>query len=416
MDYDKDIAQLQELVKTPNAYCSGQFDVDNLGLFYRFGAEAEHNARFIDLGNATVDELKAFSEACQPATFGLGGDDVLDESYRRAMKLDSSQFSSRFDLAASGIMDHVKAELAPDSKADMRAELYKLNIYDTGAFFKAHKDTPRGNNMIASLVIVFSTAHEGGGLILRHKGEPWTFDSAQLLGSSEKPSVAYVAFYSDIEHEVLPVMSGYRITLTYNLYMESSAKKTYNIENSIQAPLQATLQRLLSNNSFLAKGGKLGFGLQYEYPYASGQKLQSLHQILKGNDAKLYRACQELNLGPKLAVIYGCGDTYEGKAEVLMYEFLDLTRHWQIESSEELVEVLKETGGVVVSAEKGEEYEDEDGDEQMIYQVEEHEQVTWVTSPTYINKVSANYICYGNEASMSTVYGNMCLIVDRQID
>ncbi|KAF8878120.1 hypothetical protein CPB84DRAFT_1751976 [Gymnopilus junonius] len=36
--------------------------------------------------------------------------------------------------------------------------------------------------------------------------------------SQETPSVAFVAFYNDIEHEVSVVTAGYRVTLTYNLY------------------------------------------------------------------------------------------------------------------------------------------------------------------------------------------------------
>lgn len=31
-------------------------------------------------------------------------------------------------------------------------------------------------------------------------------------------SIQFAAFYSDVEHEVLEVHSGHRVTLTYNLY------------------------------------------------------------------------------------------------------------------------------------------------------------------------------------------------------
>jgi hypothetical protein len=74
--------------------------------------------------------------------------------------------------------------------------------------------------MFGSLVIVFPTPHEGGTLLLRHRGREWTFDSGHALSNKEEPSIGYVAFFSDIEHEVAPVISGRRITLTYNLYFE----------------------------------------------------------------------------------------------------------------------------------------------------------------------------------------------------
>lgn len=31
-------------------------------------------------------------------------------------------------------------------------------------------------------------------------------------------NIQFAAFYSDVEHEVLEVQSGHRVTLTYNLY------------------------------------------------------------------------------------------------------------------------------------------------------------------------------------------------------
>jgi hypothetical protein len=76
--------------------------------------------------------------------------------------------------------------------------------------------------MFGSLMIVFPTHHEGGALLLRHHGHEWIFDSSQALvgGRSDQPSIGYVAYLNDIEHEVAPVTSGHRVTLTYNLYFD----------------------------------------------------------------------------------------------------------------------------------------------------------------------------------------------------
>lgn len=72
--------------------------------------------------------------------------------------------------------------------------------------------------MFGSLVLIFPTKHEGGALILRDGDQEWTFDSATAVNEHEGHRIGYVAFYSDVEHEVSVVTSGYRITLTYNLY------------------------------------------------------------------------------------------------------------------------------------------------------------------------------------------------------
>ncbi len=77
---------------------------------------------------------------------------------------------------------------------------------------------PRGECMFGSLVIVLPSAHEGGELVLRHGGEEWSFDAAKAIKDDQGPSIGFVAFFSDVEHEVTMVTSGYRVTLTYNLY------------------------------------------------------------------------------------------------------------------------------------------------------------------------------------------------------
>jgi hypothetical protein len=210
----------------------------------------------------------------------------------------------------------------------IRAELYKLNVYgnsrrdippvshcltccihlDKDSFFKAHKDTPRGTDMLGSLVVIYPTAHEGGELVLRHKDREWKFDANSLTASQSSPSLAYVAFYSDIEHEVLKVTSGRRVTVTYNLYLvdpvvEPGSSRRHSGFKSV-SNLQTTLQGLLKSPEFLPDGGTLGFGLAHLYPVTFETKLQEMASYLKGEDAHVYRACRELQLQPSLQMIY----------------------------------------------------------------------------------------------------------------
>lgn len=51
--------------------------------------------------------LQQLVEDCQPATFGFGGKDVLDEKIRKAGKLETRQFSTNFNPYDSGIVDAV---------------------------------------------------------------------------------------------------------------------------------------------------------------------------------------------------------------------------------------------------------------------------------------------------------------------
>jgi hypothetical protein len=72
---------------------------------------------------------------CQPATFGRGQQDILDESYRKAGKLDPTQFSTNFCPYEAGIIDAVTTMLLNETVGEndqvslgVWAELYKLNV------------------------------------------------------------------------------------------------------------------------------------------------------------------------------------------------------------------------------------------------------------------------------------------------
>ena len=97
--------------------------------------------------------------------------------------------------------------------------------------------------------------------------EEWTFDGEAMISSEPSPSIAYIAFYSDVEHEVLKVTSGHRVTITYNLYLltlpvemqEPSvpiSRDVAGLTNFKEAPKIA-----LQGKDFLREGGTLGFGI-----------------------------------------------------------------------------------------------------------------------------------------------------------
>ena len=89
-------------------------------------------------GGVFHEKLKALLQTCDPATFGIGGRDVLDEGYRKASKLDTSQFCSNFHPYDCGIIQSVQQILLPSTirgglgldagPQTVKAELYKLNV------------------------------------------------------------------------------------------------------------------------------------------------------------------------------------------------------------------------------------------------------------------------------------------------
>ena len=264
--------------------------------------------------------------------------------------------------------------------------------------------------MVGSLVIIYPTPHEGGELVLRHKNREWKFDAKSLASSRSSPSLVYVAFYSDIEHEVLKVTSGRRVTITYNLYLVDPAPKlgalavTPNLTSACN--LQTTLQGLLKSPEFLPNGGTLGFGLAHLYPVTSETELQEMAGYLKGEDAHVYRACQDLRLNPLLQMIYEddeSGDEYGIMTDQIIhglsYDFHDTCYEGVLVTEEGGISVNKIEGVVP------------DDSRWVSEGFGGGETITWVSPFSERNQLHDISMAYGNEYSADYIYCSPCIIV-----
>src|SRR5271156_1282008 len=71
--------------------------------------------------------------------------------------------------------------------------------------------------------------------------------------SNDSTSVQWAAFYSDCEHEVLPVTDGYRVTITYNLlYTSFQLNQSPNWKGPF--PLLDDLAKALQSKRFMSNG------------------------------------------------------------------------------------------------------------------------------------------------------------------
>ncbi|KAG6824512.1 hypothetical protein H0H92_006638 [Tricholoma furcatifolium] len=308
----------------------------------------------------------------------------------------------KLNVEKLGIDKRIREQLLDASYGDkvIEAELYKLNweasgldkIIGKGSFFKPHKDTPRGGDMFGSLVIVFPTLHEGGGLVLRHAGQEWTFDSATLVSKNEQPSIAYIAFYSDVEHEVNVVQSGHRVTLTYSLFLRDAPTLPSTVKpvapDSIL--LRDALYAALDNPNFLPDGGYIGFGLNFQYPVPGTEG-----SALKGSDATIYRVCRDLSLDTALEAIY---------TDRLSEERILVPIRYSEDLAGQLLEddlsdfLCGECEGRVV---KDPSAKSEDGVDMV-----------WVVPPTHYSRFGTTYVTYGNEPSEGYTYADLCISVE----
>ena len=269
--------------------------------------------------------------------------------------------------------------------------------------------------MFGSLVVVFPTPHSGGALVLRHHDKEYTFDSGKTLANTPN-SIGYVAFFSDVEHEVLPVVSGHRVTITYNLYWDyedASMPDGVHIlqpESSSTTQVQSALAALLDDPDVLPRGGMLGFGLRHAYPFprkwdwiwkSKNRKepdpLAAVQARLKGSDAALFEACEALGLDPKLRFV-----VKQEYSTILLDQIVD-TSLGEIGVDDTLLALL-ENGIVIaeVSAE-GDPLEEADSGTTGVH---------WVTEMNQLNTVESTFISYGNEAILTHAYLKACLVVE----
>lgn len=148
------------------------------------------------------------------------------------------QFAINFDptTLTNGVLGAISS-LAVQS-ATVYAVQHKLNAYPTGGFFKAHREsvdcsptlsieltlqscsTPRGEDHLGTLMFCLPTTFTGGELVVRSKAaQQITFDWA---AASLEGTISWGFLYADCDHEVLPVLSGTRITISYDVFRNPS--------------------------------------------------------------------------------------------------------------------------------------------------------------------------------------------------
>ncbi|KAI8931577.1 hypothetical protein NX059_011231 [Plenodomus lindquistii] len=336
-----------------------------------------------------------------PASFGYQGQDIIDETYRKASKLDPSAFSTNFNPYEVGIIDVIGQALLPKhpiQSQGIRAELYNLNIYHApSGFFKPHVDTPRSDLQFGSLVICLPCAHEGGQLVVRHRGQSMLFD---WTGNSR--DIQWAAFYSDCEHEVLEVTSGHRVTLTYNLYARCGLGEVgYTVSDRLvrQLPLYTEIKAALSNPLFMTEGGLLGKYCSHAYAHGTEEGVSALPRVLKGTDMVIFGVLRSLGMAAFVRPILDTSrDPEDSDSDGNEHSKKTLRNHVRVGHK---LSGLKEA------------YTCEDDAIGEIYAQWPHDQlkINWLNEPVINNRATQiAYMTYGNMAEVALGYSFCALL------
>jgi hypothetical protein len=223
---------------------------------------------------STADAKRLMVKATQ-APYGRGEQTIVDPNVRRVWQLEPAEFrleNREWDDHIAAIVKVVGDDFCIQQK--VKADLYKLLIYEPGSFFAPHRDTEKSHQMFATLVVCLPSRHAGGALIVRHDGQTKRVD----FGAKENQfKTQYAAFYADCEHEIEPVESGYRICLIYNL--ATVGKQQPAAPQNAEAVTQAAelLRALFADKT--SELDKIAIPFEHQYSAAGLDPAQ-----LKGSD------------------------------------------------------------------------------------------------------------------------------------
>ena len=269
--------------------CNGELD-GSATVVYSNNSGQWNTVTFPSNGESHLDGL---IEACSVASFGMNGETITDKTYRDALKLEPDRFFTDFSVSNTSILFEIK-KLVPQMD-NIRTQLNKLNIYGTGGHFRSHIDTPKSKEMFGSLVVCLPYQFTGGSLVTCHRGDKVVFDWSSTIDQPTR-KIKWALFFSNIEHEILPVTSGYRVTLTYNLYGMQTDILAPVLSNPEIASFKQLLVEAIANPHFKREGCILGFRCQHKYVFEDLNSVNHLPLTLKGADYFIYAEVRSLGI------------------------------------------------------------------------------------------------------------------------
>jgi hypothetical protein len=210
----------------------------------------------------TVSQAKELIKRSEQAPHGKGEQTLVDTKVRRVWRLKPDRLKIT-NPEWKGFMERTDAKVQEElglEKQKLQGHLYDLLLYERGGFFLPHRDGEKLDRMVATLVVVLPSAHEGGELVVRHEGQERVIDFGGP--ADRKFHIHFAAFYADCEHEVRPLKKGYRLCLVYNLTLAKAKKHITAPRASGHVEEISTLLRQWSAGS---SAEKLVITLEHQY-------------------------------------------------------------------------------------------------------------------------------------------------------
>jgi hypothetical protein len=182
----------------------------------------------------SATDAAALCRVARRARHGIKDRTVLDLAVRDTWEVPNTKVKidqRRWRRLVSPAVDRIRAALGLPPGTVLEPRLHNLLVYAPGQFFVRHQDSEKADGMIGTLVVELPSEFSGGAIVVRHHDETMT-----VRGSGK--DLTLVAFYADCHHEVRPVQTGFRVVLTYDLFVSDGAPPAFSLATATVDELQ----------------------------------------------------------------------------------------------------------------------------------------------------------------------------------
>ena len=248
-------------------------------------SQSTASIQYKPIGLPIITKEQAFDliQHCSKAPYGKGEATLYNDVVRNTWQLNPEQFritNPKWNQMIGHLLDDkVKSGLGVPSSTPITCTLYKLLLYEEGGHFDFHRDTEKEDKMFATMVVQLPSVYTGGDIIVKHGNSEVKFG----LAKDAAYTPYYFSFYSDCQHRICPVMSGYRLCLVYNVVYTGSQTKPNLVDNSV---LINELSRIV--DAWKEDGQLVVYLLDHKYSKAGLR-----FDCLKGDDASKYQILEQ---------------------------------------------------------------------------------------------------------------------------
>lgn len=273
--------------------CGGELSVQQPPIVIRY--KSNEKLAEIVLPGADHAAMQKLLESCSVNLSNIEGGEskvVQGGMCKKEYYLSSDALTTSFQLCSTSILSEIEALFVPDQQ--IKVELCNLHVC-SGIESCYQGSAECLGDSIGTLLVCLPSQFMGGNLVVHHNGQKVEFKWQSASLECQDQAINWAAVFNDAKYEMLPVTSGFCLTLTYKVYNGISKERPSVIPP--RNPFYQYLENALHTPHFMREGGYLGFSCDYEYInflYLNDDEL--MPTLLKGTDYVVYSVAKSLGL------------------------------------------------------------------------------------------------------------------------